>query len=877
MKRVYRFIIFTFFSFSLAIALYFFPHRLMAQTPDTISSIQKGIELYQTEQYEAALQVWQNTLAKSEPLSKSLIHSNIALAWQELGNIEQAEKAIIKSLEIIDNISEETETSKEIKAKILNTKASVQWSKGNFAEAVNLWGLAAKQYLEVADKANYIKCQLNQAKALQAAGLTNKAKIKLEQIHQELITDNSPLQTIGLQYLGNVLRKVGDLKSSETVLQDLDLADPNTLLELANTQRALSNSYLATNQSELADKYANIAIFNYQKAFNLGNLEAGLNQLSFAIALGEWSNVESLIIPINLSLDSLPFNRSGIYARLNFIRNVSCLKQIQENDNLACVDRVRHHSLQQKLTTQKPSIKTPDWQHFIEDIETIISNTADSQTLSYATGELGRIYELQEKLPLAYNYTQQALLTLEEINAPEISYRWQWQLGRILQQQDKISDAILAYSTAINNLKSIRSDLLIVNSEAQFSFRDNIEPIYREFVGLLLAEERKVTQEDLELAIQSIDTLQLTEVENFLNCELNSISQIQLTTANLDRLDDSAGFIYPIILRDRIEVIFKLPGQPIRHHTNLVPQTTVEQTINKLKKAILRGYPEQTIALSTVVYDWLIAPIETYLENNEEITTLVFVLDGELRNIPMGVLYDSQQQEYLIEKPYAIALLPSFQAFDLQNQSTELKVLGGGINQQLQVENKSFVGLNVTEELTNIENILSGSILLNEQFTPANIKQNLREENFSVVHLATHGNFSSNPEETYLVVYDSNDSQGTLLKARELDELLTQNQMQQPIDLLVLSACETAEGDNRATLGLAGLAIKAGTRSTLATLWQVNDESTVKLMTRFYQELNTPGITKAMALHRAQQSLLNDLNFQAPFYWSTYVLVGNWQ
>ncbi|MGK7953149.1 MAG: CHAT domain-containing protein [Xenococcaceae cyanobacterium] len=278
-----------------------------------------------------------------------------------------------------------------------------------------------------------------------------------------------------------------------------------------------------------------------------------------------------------------------------------------------------------------------------------------------------------------------------------------------------------------------------------------------------------------------------------------------------------------------------------------------------------------------MVYNWLIQPLETYLESNEEINTLVFVLDGELRNIPMGVLYDSQKQEYLIQKPYALALLPSFQVFDLQKQSTPLKVLGAGISEELQVENKSFVGLNVTEELGNIEAIIPSSILLNSQFTQANIQQNLNEGDFSVVHLATHGNFSSNPENTYLVVYDADTTKGSLLKARDLDKLLRQKGEQQPIELLVLSACETAEGDTRATLGLAGLAIQAGTRSTLATLWQVSDPSTVKLMTRFYQELSNPGTSKAIALHRAQQSLFDDPNYQAPYYWSPYVLVGNWR
>ena len=171
---------------------------------------------------------------------------------------------------------------------------------------------------------------------------------------------------------------------------------------------------------------------------------------------------------------------------------------------------------------------------------------------------------------------------------------------------------------------------------------------------------------------------------------------------------------------------------------------------------------------------------------------------------------------------------------------------------------------------------MSGSILLNAEFTQANIQKNLDTEDYSIVHLATHGNFSSNPEETYILIYDSDVPRGSLLKARDLDVLLRNKGNQKPIELLVLSACETAEGDKRAALGLAGLAVRAGARSTLATLWQVSDQSTVKFMTKFYQELSVPGTSKAIALHRAQQSLLKEPSYQAPYYWSPYVLVGNW-
>ena len=872
------------FSLFIAISINTFPARLFAQSSPRIHLIQQGIDSYQTEQFNRAIKIWDEALAQEDDgLKKALIFSNLSLAYQQLGQWQAAEDNINQGLEILNNLDNTTQTYTEILAKALNAQGHLRWLQGNFSQAIANWNLATIHYSQTGNTEQAIQSKLNQVKALQAEGLSSKAKEIIEQIDRELEqTTNPQLKIRGLNYLGNVLRQVGELKRSAQILQkSLSIAiDSDTLLELGNTEKALSDSYLATNQPALADRYAENALAHYQQALNSGhNLNAGLNQLSLAIVLGKWSDVSTLIPQVNQSLNRLPFNRAGIYSRLNFVRSLSCLKEIAENNNLDCGNRLRQEKLRQILNRSQPNLELPTWEQITQNIQVIIQQAADAQTKSYGLGELGRLYELQQQWQLAQDYTQKALLTLEGINAPEISYRWQWQLGRILKQQGNIPGAIAAYAEAIDNLKAIRSDLLVVNSEAQFSFRDNIEPIYRELVDLLLRKDgaRAVSQANLERAIQSIDTLQLAEIENFLNCDLSSILKVDRGTKNIDEIAPNTGFIYPIILPDRLEVIFKLPGQPLKYHTNFVPQNTVKQTLRELKKAIIRGYASQVIAKSQIVYDWLIQPLEIYLDRNQQLDTLVFVLDGELRNIPMGVLYDAQKQEYLVQKPYALALLPSFQVFDLQTKPTNLKVLGAGISQAIQIENKSFVGLNVQEELTNIEKTISSSILLNAQFTQPNIQKNLDTGEFSIVHLATHGNFSSNPEETYIVIYDSDADKGSLLKARDLDRLLRQSRRQNNVEILVLSACETAEGDDRATLGLAGLAIRAGAKSTLATLWQVSDRSTIKLMERFYRELSIPGTSKAIALHRAQQALFKDPNYQAPYYWSPYVLIGNWR
>ena len=146
------------------------------------------------------------------------------------------------------------------------------------------------------------------------------------------------------------------------------------------------------------------------------------------------------------------------------------------------------------------------------------------------------------------------------------------------------------------------------------------------------------------------------------------------------------------------------------------------------------------------------------------------------------------------------------------------------------------------------------------------------------MHLATHGQFSSTSDRTFLV---SGDEQGKeIINVNQLDNLLRVRSLGNtpPIELLVLSACNTAEGDNQAVLGLAGVAVRAGARSTLATLWAANDEATAELMGYFYQNLaKDTQISKAQALREAQLTLLqtSESQYRHPYYWAPFVLVGN--
>jgi CHAT domain-containing protein len=270
-------------------------------------------------------------------------------------------------------------------------------------------------------------------------------------------------------------------------------------------------------------------------------------------------------------------------------------------------------------------------------------------------------------------------------------------------------------------------------------------------------------------------------------------------------------------------------------------------------------------------YQWLIQPFAPQLEA-AGIETLAFVNDGILRSMPMAALHDGQQ--FLIEK-YAIATTPSLSLTSNNARIATLpKALAAGVTQEAVIDDKRFAGLvNVSQELADILTILPGSqILRDAEFTPIQLRQTLTKTKFPIIHLATHGQFGAEVEDTFLVMGNQQK-----LSLNQLDQLVRSvSNSNDLIDLLTLTACQTAVGDDRAALGLAGIAIQAGAKSAIASLWSINDAATSDFSRTFYRSLTTT--TKAKALQAAQVAMIRTPGVKSrPAYWAPYVLVGAWQ
>ena len=498
----------------------------------------------------------------------------------------------------------------------------------------------------------------------------------------------------------------------------------------------------------------------------------------------------------------------------------------------------------------------------------------DKKAEAYALGYLGGVYQQVGKFAEAQKYTQLALESASAFDAPNIAYLWQWQRGRLFKaraaqaQKEKLvaeaqelwQRAIAPYSAAFENLKSLQGDLLAINPEIQFTFRDSVEPVYREYVDLLLQPEEP-SQENLKQAREVIEALELAELNDFFQeaCIETKPEQIDEVVA---QAKSPTAFLYTIILKDRIELILALSGEKeLKRYQTEIPQDKVKETLVKLRQAL----PDVTQAkkvkkLSQEVYDWLIDPVEEQLAARE-IETLVFVLDGPLSNIPMAVLYDGQ--EYLVEKEYAIAVSLGLQLLSPPTlEKVKPNALIGGLSEGLQY---------VRDELEEIKLALPSVELIDANFNQKELEAQIKKGKFTVLHMATYGQFSSDPEDNFILLWDDE-----RLSSKDLTRLLQTGDPYQPtpIELLVLSASETAYGDNKAALGLAGIAIKAGTPSTLATLWSMDDLSMAEFMSKFYQELTKPNVTKAEALKNAQLAILQE--YRRPYSWAPYIIVGNW-
>jgi CHAT domain-containing protein len=366
-----------------------------------------------------------------------------------------------------------------------------------------------------------------------------------------------------------------------------------------------------------------------------------------------------------------------------------------------------------------------------------------------------------------------------------------------------------------------------------------------------------------------------------------SLSVAQTALLRSERITESkTALVYPVIFPDRLEILL-IPssGKPIRkvvrEANELDILSAAEDFVGNIRDVSSTDY----LPSAQTLYDWIIRPIDTDLQS-ANIKTLIFVMDGPLRAIPIAALHDGK--DFLVQK-YAIATVPSMGMVNLQlrdRRSNSILVMG--LTEAMQ----GLSALPSVEVEANIitTQVLQGDAFLNQSFTVENIKTQRKKKNYGIVHLATHAKFVSNTiSGAFIQMWN---------ERLYLDQLKSFNLGFEPIEMLTLSACQTAVGKN---LSLSGVAAQKGAKSVLASLWVVSDAGTVPLMLSFYR--NYPNAqSKAIALQQTQVALLrgdvriegnqiqgipnlpvvslNQLNqaidLKHPYFWASFILVGNW-
>jgi CHAT domain-containing protein len=515
------------------------------------------------------------------------------------------------------------------------------------------------------------------------------------------------------------------------------------------------------------------------------------------------------------------------------------------------------------------------------------------------------------------------------------------QSADLLYNNGDYDKALQAYRLAAEHLNKIRYNIPIILQNGKSSIQEFIIPIYRGLADILLLKSTDKKTESLanndvqeglkeateaqkqefrKEAIEAMDRIKETELEDFFKdrCLLDEAKNQTFSNLIKEKISSKVAVIYPVILEDRLELLFRV-GDSTDFQQKTIPDIS-EEDVDSATDNMLDFLTRKTTNSNKAVglYEWLLEPYNKTLKE-KEIKTIIYVPDGMLRKIPFAALFN-EYNRYAVED-YAIVTLPELKLKkidsykkqnlliaalskpdgpsikevmrfssapnenrgfrntinDCQNSSNyQACIICQDTSLDIKVRESACVDIYALKGVDSEVNALTkitpnNETLRNTDFTHQKFENELKRGRYSNVHIASHGVFGENAEKSFIMLYDK------LLYLNEIQSLLNESIKDSPVDLLTLSACQTAEGNDRALLGFSGIAIKSNVASAIGTLWPVNDEATAKFMQNFYSNLAISS-SKAEALRKTQLSFIDkDNKFQAPVYWAPFILVGQWE
>lgn len=790
--------------------------------------------------------------------------------------------------------------------------ASQAYAQGRFEDAAALWRQAAVEHAAQKDQPGEIDARANLAAAQMMLGRYDLAVTSLMTALEsaEQAGDRrrraTILNSLGAAYTFNP--KAGERPGNKTAAQSHAHHGGEDRCAGRSQDPAELFGQALSIAEELEDRELQASIFN-----NWGNYNA--KSQAFELAIKDYARVVELVSDSNSLLaakaqvngamaaltaaEKAPPNRRGELIKTSVGLNNAGLTRLENIPNsheksflLLTVGQTAEQLAKLDETIAAAQIDIA--RNAYEKALAVADAQQDLRSRSYACGFLGGLYLQQKNILKAEEMTRRAIAAAQQARLPDSLYRWQWQNARLLalkysasKSAADLDSAIAFYDAAVETVRFIRNDISLGhgNHRKRVSFRESIGSLYFEYADMLL-QRADLVKDDAARATEvaslylkardTVERVKAVELENYFQDEC--VHLLKQKQKDVEDVDAQTAVIYLIPLAQRTEILVSFRGgQFYRPRPSALSSDRLARLAELFRKQISSqeatddydGYRRTGNRL----YQFLIEPIRAELARRG-ITTLVFVPDGPLRTIPMAALWDGQK--HLVES-FAVAVTPGLELLEPKSiQRVQVQLLTSGLSEK----REGFAALTyVPTELDNLQKLYpSATRLQDKDFIKPRIEKALQTTSYSIVHVASHAYFGKDASESFLLTYDGR------LTLDEIERLIRPYQLSdQPVELLTLSACQTAEGDpERAALGLAGIAVKAGARSAVATLWSVNEKASVDLMAKFYRQLGKGSgslkqqVSKARAMQDAQIKLISGQEFDHPYYWAPFLIIGNW-
>ena len=751
-------------------------------------------------------------------------------------------------------------------------QGTTQFQQGAFAQAAAHWMNAARGYEESGKAKEQCQALINVAHALQQEGQIRRAQGTLQAaLKLSEQTGERGLTATILAQLGNTFHMLGkEEPATEHLTKALTLArEEKKPVLVAGILNDLGNALTARRQfAEAIDVYAEsrtLAAETKQQAL------AATAQINGAMALlqnqqpGEahrhldqaWSEVRSLedgqaktagLLNIGLGYQELfavSTGKGGVAKKSDGAKG-------------RATETVASAGSGAGLLRQSSDAFTAAGE--------VAGRVGDARGQSYAWGYLGGLREQEHRNPEALEYSRKATFAAQKVNAPEALYRWQWQTARLLRAEGKEEESLAAYQRAVTLLKPIHYEYSVGYQGRHHSYYESVAPLFVEYEDVLLrrAAAAKTPDQNEQLLVQVKDTIEVSRAAELQDYFQDDCVATVASHRGAGALAPGTAVIYPIAFPDRLELLLQT-SSGLKQVKVPVTGDKLTKEIRAFRRLIQDSQSQNYLSSAQTLHGWLVAPVQQDLQG-AGIHTLVMVAEGSLRTIPMGALHDGRH--FLVDS-LAVAVTPSLALTDMgPAQRRKGSLLSVGLTES--VEGQSAPRYAETE-VQAIRTMYGGKLLMNKQFSSPTLEEEIKDQGLGIVHVASHTVVGTEARDSFVLAHD-----GKITMDRLSQLVGLQQYRQQPLDLLTLSSCEIAAEDDRAALGLTGVAVKTGARTALASLWASDNETTTELVSEFYRQLQDPAISKAVALQRAQQKILSQRGHTHPSYWAAFLLINNW-